>query len=67
MLLEMRTWLDGHDYESVEHLKGSMSSGASPNPDAFVRANYMKMLTTYTTSPQYAPPVRVSHRSGPRR
>jgi dihydroorotate dehydrogenase (fumarate) len=51
MLLEMRTWLDDHDYESVEQLKGSMSIGASPNPDAFVRANYMKMLTTYTTSP----------------
>ena len=52
MLLEMRTWLDDHEYESVEQLKGSMSIGASPNPDAFVRANYMKMLTTYTTSPQ---------------
>ena len=51
MLLEMREWLDEHDYESVEQMKGSMSIGSSPNPDAFVRANYMKMLTTYTTAP----------------
>lgn len=51
MLLEMREWLDDHDYESIEQLKGSMSIGASPNPDAFVRANYMKMLTTYSATP----------------
>lgn len=51
MLLEMCEWLDEHDYESIEQLKGSMSIGSSPNPDAFVRANYMKMLTTYSTAP----------------
>lgn len=51
MLAEMQEWLDGHEYESIEQMKGSMSIGSSPNPDAFVRANYMKMLTTYTTDP----------------
>ena len=51
MLAEMQEWLDEHEYESVEQMKGSMSIGSSPTPDAFVRANYMKMLTTYTTSP----------------
>lgn len=51
MLLEMREWLDEHDYESVEQMKGSMSIGSSANPDAFVRANYMKMLTTYSAAP----------------
>jgi hypothetical protein len=30
-------------------MKGSMSIGTAPNPEAFVRANYMKMLTTYTS------------------
>lgn len=49
MLAEMQTWLDDHEYESVEQMKGSMSIGSAANPDAFVRANYMKILTTYTS------------------
>lgn len=52
MLDEMQTWLDENEYDSIEQMKGSMSIGSSPNPDAFVRANYMKILTSYTsTSP----------------
>jgi dihydroorotate dehydrogenase (fumarate) len=46
---EMRHWLDEHEYESVRQLRGSMCVGTAPNPDAFVRANYMKMLVTYTS------------------
>jgi dihydroorotate dehydrogenase (fumarate) len=49
MLEEIQAWLDEHDYESIEQMKGSMSIGTAPNPDAFVRANYMKILTTYTS------------------
>ena len=44
---EMRTWLEENEYTSVRQMQGSMSIGAAPNPDAFVRANYMKMLVTY--------------------
>lgn len=46
---EMQAWLDDNDYESIEQMKGSMSIASAANPDAFVRANYMKMLTTYTS------------------
>lgn len=49
MLEDMQQWLDENEYESVAQMRGSMSIGSSPNPDAFVRANYMKMLTTYTS------------------
>jgi len=49
VLAEMRRWLDEHEYESTNQLRGSMAVGTAPNPDAFVRANYMKMLVTYTT------------------
>jgi dihydroorotate dehydrogenase (fumarate) len=49
MLEDMTSWLEEHDYESIEQMKGSMSIGTAPNPEAFVRANYMKMLTTYTS------------------
>lgn len=50
ILDELRSWLDEHDYESLKQLRGSMSLKSAPNPDAFVRANYMKMLVTYTGS-----------------
>ncbi|MEN8114334.1 MAG: dihydroorotate dehydrogenase-like protein [Actinomycetota bacterium] len=46
---EMRQWLDENEYESVRQMQGSMCVGTAPNPDAFVRANYMKMLVTYTS------------------
>ncbi|MDJ0790909.1 MAG: dihydroorotate dehydrogenase-like protein [Acidimicrobiia bacterium] len=49
MLGEIQQWLDEHEYDSIEQMKGSMAIGSSANPDAFVRANYMKILTTYTS------------------
>jgi dihydroorotate dehydrogenase (fumarate) len=47
VLAEMGLWLDEHEYESVEQLKGSMSQAACPDPAAFERAGYMKALVTY--------------------
>ncbi len=44
---EMREWLEEHEYESVEQLKGSMSQKNSPDPSAFERAQYMRALQTY--------------------
>jgi dihydroorotate dehydrogenase (fumarate) len=49
VLTAMRSWLDDHEYASVDQLRGSMSLRSAPNPEAFTRANYMKMLTTYTS------------------
>jgi dihydroorotate dehydrogenase (fumarate) len=37
-----------HGYESVRQMQGSMSRRAAANPDAFERANYMKVLSSYT-------------------
>jgi len=44
---EMRAWMEQHDYESVEQLKGSMSQKNCPEPGAFERAQYMRALTTF--------------------
>jgi dihydroorotate dehydrogenase (fumarate) len=44
---EMRSWMEQHDYESVEQLKGSMSQRNCPEPGAFERAQYMRALTTF--------------------
>jgi dihydroorotate dehydrogenase (fumarate) len=47
ILAGLREWMDEHDYQSVEQLKGSMSRENCPDPTAFQRGNYMKTLTSY--------------------
>ena len=47
---EMREWMEEHEYESVEQLKGSMSQKNCPEPTAFERAQYMRALATYGSS-----------------
>jgi dihydroorotate dehydrogenase (fumarate) len=44
---EMLQWLEEHEYESIEQLKGSMSQEHCPDPAAFERAQYMRALSTY--------------------
>lgn len=44
---EIREWMEEHEYESVEQLKGSMSQKNCPDPGAFERAQYMRALATY--------------------
>jgi dihydroorotate dehydrogenase (fumarate) len=44
---EMLQWMEEHEYESVEQLKGSMSQKNCPDPTAFERAQYMRALSTY--------------------
>ncbi len=43
----MVQWMELHEYESVEQMKGSMSQKSCPQPSAFERANYMKALKSY--------------------
>jgi len=44
---EMREWMEEHEYESVEQIKGIMSQKNCPDPSAFERAQYMRALSTY--------------------
>ncbi len=50
MLRAIQNWLDEHDYESVEQLKGSMSYGNCPDAGNLERANYMKAIVSYTAA-----------------
>jgi dihydroorotate dehydrogenase (fumarate) len=43
----MSEWMAEHEYASVEQMKGSMSHKSVPEPAAFERANYMKVLNSY--------------------
>jgi len=40
-------WMEKHEYESVEQMRGSMSQIHSEDASAFERAQYMKGLKTY--------------------
>ena len=47
MLTELLIWLGDHEYDSIKQMQGSMSRNAVPQPGAFERANYMKVLSSY--------------------
>ena len=51
MIDSMEAWMKEHDYESVEQMQGSMSMQSVAKPSVFVRANYMKVLGSYTKLP----------------
>lgn len=44
---ELSRWLEDHEYTSVRQLRGSMSLEHCPDPTAFSRANYMKVLQSW--------------------
>ena len=44
---ELLIWMGEHEYDSIKQMRGSMSRNAVPQPGAFERANYMKVLNSY--------------------
>ena len=46
---ELRTWLETRDYESVRQLRGCMSHASVDDPSAYERANYVKVLHSWST------------------
>jgi len=44
MLVHMGEWMEDKGYESLEEMKGAMSSASVADPGAFERANYIKIL-----------------------
>jgi dihydroorotate dehydrogenase (fumarate) len=47
MLREVKMWMEEHEYESIDQMKGSMSHKACEDPTALERSNYMKVLKSY--------------------
>jgi len=43
----MRAWMEKRGYSSVSQMKGSMSQSKVADPEAFERANYVKILQGY--------------------
>ena len=44
---EMVRWMEEHGYTAVRQMQGSMSLRHVPDPGAYQRANYMKVLRSY--------------------
>ncbi|MDW8394866.1 MAG: dihydroorotate dehydrogenase-like protein [Anaerolineae bacterium] len=51
LVREIREWMEQHEYISVAQMRGSLSQRAVANPDAFERANYMKVLQSWRPEP----------------
>lgn len=48
ILTEMSLWMSEKEYSSVEQMRGSMSQVKTAEPAAFERANYMRVLGSYS-------------------
>ena len=47
LLADLRAWMEEHDYESVDQLRGSVAQHAVPDPGAYERAQYQKVLKSW--------------------
>jgi dihydroorotate dehydrogenase (fumarate) len=47
ILVDMQSWMETFEYQSIQQMKGSMSQRAVAEPAAFERANYMKALSSF--------------------
>jgi len=47
ILTDVETWMEEHEYDSIEQMQGSMSQQAVAEPATLERANYMKVLSSY--------------------
>jgi dihydroorotate dehydrogenase (fumarate) len=45
---DIAEWMVAHEYESIRQMRGSMNAASVAEPAAFERANYLKVLGSYT-------------------
>ncbi|HXI01737.1 MAG TPA: dihydroorotate dehydrogenase-like protein [Candidatus Saccharimonadales bacterium] len=55
---EMEQWLEEHEYDSLEQARGSMRTQNAPDPAAFERANYMKILQGWRSDGLHEIPIK---------
>ena len=41
---ELTAWMEAHEYESIDQMRGSMSLAHCPDPSVYERGNYLKVL-----------------------
>ena len=48
IIQDLKEWMEEHEYESIGQMCGSMSQRNVPNPAAFERSNYIRVLSSYS-------------------
>ncbi len=48
MRTELMRWMEEHEYESIDQMRGSLSRRSVPDTSPFERGNYIKTLSSYT-------------------
>ena len=48
---DLLRWMEEHEYASIREMQGSMSQRSVADPAAFERANYLKVLSSYSSRP----------------
>jgi dihydroorotate dehydrogenase (fumarate) len=48
ILDEAARWMEEHEYESIRQMQGSMSQQNVEDPGKYERANYMRVLGSYS-------------------
>ena len=51
IITDLEMWLEDHGYNSIAEMEGSMSHESVAAPDAYERANYMKVLHSWRSDP----------------
>jgi dihydroorotate dehydrogenase (fumarate) len=44
---DLGLWMEKYEYDSIRQMRGSLSQRSAANPEAFERANYVKVLSSY--------------------
>ncbi|NTW98035.1 MAG: dihydroorotate dehydrogenase-like protein [Oscillochloris sp.] len=57
MISDLQAWMTEREYESITQMQGSMSQRAVAQPNAYERANYMKVLSSYPDTGPIIPDV----------
>lgn len=47
ILNDLVTWMEEHEYHSIQQMQGSMSQKSVKEPERFERANYVRVLSSY--------------------
>ena len=47
ILEDLKTWMEDNEYQSIRQMQGSLSLARCPDPAAFERGNYMRVLNSW--------------------
>jgi dihydroorotate dehydrogenase (fumarate) len=47
VLADLVRWMEEHEYDSIQQMRGCLSYRSAPNPAVFERVNYMRTLSSY--------------------